>query len=415
MDGGKPFPEGGCPPVIQHVRLNPYGDCPAGRKHPILRDLPAPTQESRLPSSAKHLQAIFNQAPIGMFRSTVQGRFLEANPAAAAMLGYDDPEDLIAIVNEKGIGQTLFADPAKRVAFVAEMQDRTEAWHVMEVSYLKKNGEALDAILSICLQHDPEIGAKAFFGFIQDITERKRQEAHRQHTEKLLALGTLASGIAHDFNNLLAGILGYSDLMTTESDPGRLQTLATRLHKVVVKAQGFTSGLLRFSRQGLQEATRFDAHELIRNALYLFEPVRPGGVQVHLALTAPQATLQGFPDHFQNAVLNLCLNARDAMPEGGSLSLRTCEAEPPAGAEPMPAGPCLCLEIQDTGLGMSAETLKRCLDPFFTTKTDGTGLGLPSVRSTVADLGGVMTIHSQPGEGTRFRLFLPLAEPPPCA
>ena len=370
-----------------------------------------------MPSSGKHLQAIFNRAPIGMFRSSVEGRFLEANPAAAAMLGYASPAEMIAIVNEKGIAQTLFADPARRALFVAEMRDRTDEWHVTEVSYRKKNGEFLDAILSICLQRDPEIDALAFFGFIQDITERKREEALRQRTEKLLALGMLASGVAHDFNNLLAGILGYSDLMTTENDPRQLQTLATRLHKVVGKAQGFTSGLLRFSRHGVQEATRFDAHELVRNALYLFEPVRPGTITVELALEAPRAILQGFPDHFQNAVLNLCLNARDAMPEGGRLSLRSSQRhlQPGApGAEDRPAGPCLCLEIEDSGLGMGPETLKHCLDPFFTTKADGTGLGLPSVRSTVADLGGTLDIQSHPGEGTRFTLYLPLEDASPC-
>lgn len=370
--------------------------------------------ESALPSTGRHLQAIFNRAPIGMFRSTTEGRFLEANPAAATLLGYADPAELIEIVNKKGIAQTLFADPARRDYFVAEMRGRTDEWHVTEVSYRKKNGEFIDAILSICLQLDPEIDALAFFGFIQDITERKRQEAQRQRTEKLMALGMLASGVAHDFNNLLAGILGYSDLMTTEDDPRQLQSLATRLHKVVGKAQGFTSGLLRFSRHGVQEATRFDAHELVRNALYLFEPVRPHAIQVHLELGAPGAILQGFPDHFQNAVLNLCLNARDAMPGGGQLTVRSSRIPSPPEDEGGAMGPCLCLQIEDSGTGMDPETLKHCLEPFFTTKPEGTGLGLPSVRGTVAAMGGALEIHSNPGEGTRFSLFLPLVEDTPC-
>ena len=372
-----------------------------------------------MPTHGRHLQAIFDRAPIGMFRSTPAGQFLEVNPATASLLGYASPAEMLAVVNAKGIGQTLFADPEKRDDFVAEMRGRLGEWHVVEVSYLKKNGDFLDAILSICLQHDPESDDLAFFGFIQDLTERKRQEAQRQRTEKLLALGMLASGVAHDFNNLLAGILGYSDLMAAEEDPRELQSLATRLHRVVDKAQGFTSGLLRFSRHGVQEALSFDAHELIRSGLDLFEAVRPGDLKVHLALEASATCVKGFPDHFQNAVLNLCLNARDAMPRGGHLAIRTRTVtfQPQETRDGrMPDGPCLCLEVQDSGSGMTPEVLAHCLEPFFTTKEEGTGLGLPSVRGTVAAMGGAMDIRSTPGEGACFSLFLPLhpLEESPC-
>ena len=380
-------------------------------------------QEPVLPTNGRHLQAIFDRAPIGMFRSTPAGRFLEVNPATASLLGYASPAEMLEVVNARGIAETLFADPAKRDVFVTEMRGRLDEWYVTEVSYRKKDGGFLDAILSICLQHDPEIDDLAFFGFIQDITERKRQEAQRQRTEKLLALGMLASGVAHDFNNLLAGILGYSDLMATEEDPRQLQSLATRLHKVVDKAQGFTSGLLRFSRHGVQETVSFDAHELVRSALDLFEAVRPATIKVHQALEAAQTTLRGFPDHFQNAVLNLCLNARDAMPEGGHLAIRTRNvtfAPQETGQDRMPEGPCLCLEVQDSGCGMTPEVLAHCLDPFYTTKAEGTGLGLPSVRGTVAAMGGILDIRSTPGEGACFCLFLPLhsvetAKESPCA
>jgi PAS domain S-box-containing protein len=363
----------------------------------------------------RRLQAIFLQSPIGMFRSTPAGQFLEVNPAAASLLGYDSPEEMIALVNRKGIAATIFHNPADRAAFVEQMRAHYGEWQVREIRYRRKDGGTLDAILSICLQQDDEFGEPAFFGFLQDITERKQQEAERQRTEKLMLLGMLSSGVAHDFNNLLAGILGYVDLLRDAQDLSEVRALADRLQKGVHQARGLTARMLGFTRDRGMEPEAFCAHDLVHNAVALFQAGNRTRTQVVLDLAAPACTLVGYPDQFQNAVLNLCLNARDAMPAGGRLEIasaqvdgRTVAAGPGPGA--IPPGACLWVAIRDAGTGMAKEVLAHCLDPFFTTKPEGTGLGLPSVKGAVLSLGGAMRIASRIGEGSCFSLYLPLAE-----
>jgi len=361
---------------------------------------------------------LFEGVPIGMFRSTPSGRFLEVNRFLATAFGYPGPAEMVAEVNRVGIAEAIFVDPAQRGAMLARLRDTAGEWHVEEVLYRRRDGSLLDVILSISLQVDPATGEEQMFGFMQDITERQRQEGERRRREQLMAVGMLASGVAHDFNNMVCGIQGYAQLMAEEADPAALRDLAQRLSGITARAHDLTSCLLRFARQGGLEPAAFSASEAVRNALSLFRTSRGRMLTIRAELPAEVPVLLGYATQFQNAVLNLCLNAKDAMgaAAGAALDIRgeTVHLDPELAAVfqagTLGAGPHFHLEVADNGPGMTPEVRSRCLDPFFTTKGEqGSGLGLSSVQGAMADHGGALHIETVPGAGCRVHLFVPVA------
>lgn len=275
----------------------------------------------------------------------------------------------------------------------------------------------VDATLSICLQIDPVTGRKQLFGFMQDLTERQRQEAERRRGESLMALGMLASGVAHDFNNMVCGIQGYAQLMTETEDPAKLRSMAQRLGAITVRAQDLTASLLRFARQGGDKPATFSAFDSVRDALSLFRTSPGGLVTTEEELQGEGPVLLGYPSQLQNAVLNLCLNAKDAMGGRADAKLtvrgRTILLDPAKGRailpRPLVPGPYFHLEVADNGPGMSEEVRAKCLNPFFSTKGDhGTGLGLSSVQGAMSDHRGALHIETAPGEGCRVHLYVPV-------
>ena len=230
----------------------------------------APALEPGGSASELRFRKLFEGVPIGMFRSTPSGQFLEVNSFLASAFGYPGPAEMVAEVNRVGIADAIFLDPGQRGAMLERLRATAGEWHVEEVLYRKRDGSLLDVILSISLQVDPATGQEQMFGFMQDITERQRQEGERRRREQLMAVGMLASGVAHDL----------------------------------------TSCLLRFSRQGGLEPAAFSASEAVRNALSLFRTSRGRLLTVRADLPREGPVVLGFATQFQNAVLNLCLNAR---------------------------------------------------------------------------------------------------------
>jgi len=378
---------------------------------PSAQDLAGGTGETRF-------RKLFEGVPIGMFRSTPAGQFLEVNAAMAEFMGYPDPATMVAEVNRVGIPEAMFEVPAQRLHMMNHLRGMAGQWHVEEVRYRRRDGAFLDVILSICLQVDPATGQEELSGFVQDITERQRQERERRHRDQLMAVGMLASGVAHDFNNMIGGIQAYAQLMIEEEDPAEMLALAHRLHKITVRANDLSYSLLRFARQGGDRPERFPAYEGIRNALNLFLTGRGRSLAIREDLPGEGPLILGYPSQFQNAVLNLCLNAKDAM-EGRPGSLLTVAAEcrdldagslAEFGAVPLAPGPYLMVEVADNGPGMDPEVLARCLEPFYSTKGElGTGLGLPSVQGAMADHNGGLRILTAPGGGCRVQLVVPTA------
>jgi PAS domain S-box-containing protein len=251
---------------------------------------------------------------------------------------------------------------------------------------------------------------------IRDTTETVRAQERLRQTEKMEALGQLAGGIAHDFNNQLSAVLGYADLLAHGVEEPLVREYATAIARVAARSADLTRQLLTFARKGRVRSAPLDVHALLREVAGLLGRTIDPRIQVAMRLDAPRATTIGDSALLQSALLNLALNARDAMPDGGLLTFATDVVAGDvvaAGAPPdwMEVGARLRIRISDTGVGMAEEVRRRLFEPFFTTKGPGhgTGMGLAAVYGTVTNHGGAISVESEPGRGATFTVLLPLA------
>lgn len=250
-----------------------------------------------------------------------------------------------------------------------------------------------------------------------DRLSRQQVEDQLRHATKMEAIGRLASGIAHDFNNLLTGILGHASLLKVEAVPGTsVYDAADTIETTAQRAAELTQKLLGFARKGKHQSVAIDVHALIHDVVALLGRILDQNVRVTLDLRAPRAVALGDPTQMHQVFLNLALNARDAMPEGGHLAFRSDVVvidERSVGAPPeLEHGRHLVVEVADTGCGMAAEVQERIFEPFFTTKDagQGIGLGLPMVYGIVRNHGGATQVVSEVGRGTTFTVYLPLSQ-----
>ncbi len=243
-------------------------------------------------------------------------------------------------------------------------------------------------------------------GVYHDITEARRLQEAMIHSQKLDTVGQLAGGVAHDFNNLLSIINGYCEILGRKlaAAPADTQRDLQEIQRAGHKAAGIARQILEFSRRQETEARAVNPNTLIREIGNILRRVVGEAVKLELRLASDLGNTRIDPTQFQQVLLNLCFNARDAMPGGGKLTIRTFNRAAPSSTAP---GACVGLEITDTGTGMDDATLARVFEPFYTTKAHGTGLGLPMVRSIIAEAGGTIAVRSRPGAGTTFEILLP--------
>jgi PAS domain S-box-containing protein len=255
-------------------------------------------------------------------------------------------------------------------------------------------------------------------GVTLDVTERRTLEDQYQQAQKMEALGRLASGVAHDFNNLLTVILGYCELLLAEVGPDDpRQADMAEIQKAGTHAAGLTRQLLAFSRKEIIEPTRLDLNEVVTNLRGMLGRLIREDVKVALSLRSELAIVQADRGQVEQIVLNLAVNARDAMSRGGTLTIETADVEideqyakTHLNAKP---GPYVVLTVSDTGTGITPQVRARLFEPFFTTKEPGkgTGLGLATVHGIVMRSGGSVQVHSEVGRGTSFQVYFPRADP----
>ncbi len=266
-------------------------------------------------------------------------------------------------------------------------------------------------------------------GTFQDITAQKEMQDRLSQMEKMDAIGQLAGGVAHDFNNQLAGIMGFADMLAHRLEDPRLRKYAENIVAASKRSSDLTQQLLAFARKGQYKKEPLDLHKTVHDVVTILEHTIDPRITTRQLLCASPAVTTGDPSQLQNVVLNLAINARDAMPEGGELIFETantrlerdyCDAVP----YDIAPGHYVRLCVTDSGVGMDAETQAHVFEPFFTTKDvgKGTGMGLAAVYGTVKNHGGSVNVYSEPGRGTSFRVYLPLEEdaarelgPPPAA
>ena len=248
----------------------------------------------------------------------------------------------------------------------------------------------------------------------RDMTEQKLMEERLRQSEKMDAIGQLAGGVAHDFNNQLGGILGCANLLERSLKDPVLLDYVFAITKAASRAADLTRQLLAFSRKGKFLSKPTDIHEIIGDTVKLLSRSIDRRIQMKQSLRAEPSMVNGDHTQLQNALLNIGLNARDAMPDGGELIFSTSIVNMPETQpnEELQAGKYLQISIADTGIGMDAETKKRIFEPFFTTKEfgQGTGLGLAAVYGTVKNHSGTIRVYSEPGHGSSFNIYLPLIE-----
>jgi PAS domain S-box-containing protein len=263
------------------------------------------------------------------------------------------------------------------------------------------------------LIRDSEDRALRIIGVVWDITEHRLMEESLRQAEKMTAIGQLAGGIAHDFNNQLTSILGYADLLANRLEDPALNQFARNIKMSALRSADLTTQLLAFSRKGKFLNAPVDIHSIIGEVRELLKRSIDKRIDIHQHLDANPSVVKGDPTQLQNSLLNLALNARDAMPDGGKLIFSTSIAKCADVIDfknDFPAENCLEISVSDTGVGMDARTRARLFEPFFTTKEKGkgTGLGLASVYGTVSNHGGIIRVFSEVGKGSTFKIFLPV-------
>ncbi len=340
------------------------------------------------------------------------------NEGAERMLGYR-AEELV----EKCTPIT-FHDPAEIAARAAELgvepgfdvfvagARRGEA-ETREWSYVRKDGSRLPASLTVTGMHAEDGALTGFIGIGRDLTSQKKLEQQLLQSQKMESIGLLAGGIAHDFNNLLTPILGYTALFLMDAPQGSWHEPVREVHAAAKRASELTRQLLAFSRKQTLELRTVHLGEVVQRFEGMLRRTIPEDVRMSVVVAPGPSAVRADPGQIEQVLMNLALNARDAMPAGGVLRIEVRNIdldERSARQHPeLKPGPCVMLRVSDTGIGMDPEVQRHLFEPFFTTKPKGrgTGLGLSTVYGIVNQHGGAVVVDSEPGKGSAFTVYLP--------
>jgi len=362
-------------------------------------------QES-LRRSESNFRSLVTNAPYGICRCDGLGILQDANPAMVAMFGYDSAAELTG----RHLG-SLYAD-AQQWFQTADYFNARKEFNNLTTECVRKDGAAIAARISGRSIPNGKDGS-TFEIFMEDVTETRTLELQLRQAQKMEAIGRLAGGIAHDFNNLLMVISGYSEFLLERvgADP-RLRGPAQEISNAAQRATALTRQLLAFSRKQMLVPKMLDLNEVVAENLKML--TRMIGEDIDLVMVPGPAlgAVRADPGQIDQVIMNLAVNARDAMPQGGKLTIETANVTLDENFArthtPLTPGDYVMLAISDTGVGMDNETQSRIFEPFFTTKgVKGTGLGLSTVYGIVKQSGGFIFVDSQPQRGTAFRAYFP--------
>ena len=371
--------------------------------------------EKELKESEKKYHSLFDRVPAGLFRSTPDGRFLDLNPALVSMLGYPDKDTLLAVDTH-----TLYAHPEHRKEWQTVVE-KNGISRDFETQLQRLDGSAIWVRLSCLAVRDREGTIGFYEGILEDITGRKRAEEEQLRLEeqlrqlqKMETVGLLAGGIAHDFNNLLTPILGYADLLANDTPlEDRARQRLQQIRLAAERARDLIQRLLAFSRKQVIELKTVKLGDLISNAEKMLRRMIRENIAIKIHVASALGHIAADAGQIEQVLLNLSINAQDAMPEGGVLTIEATnddlEESYTAKHIEITPGAYVMLAISDTGIGIDQKTISHIFDPFFTTKElgKGTGLGLSTVYGIVKQHGGSVCVYSERGHGSVFKVFLP--------
>jgi PAS domain S-box-containing protein len=363
--------------------------------------------EEALRRSESRYRSIIERAPYGVFRVDQSGRIAMANSAFAAMLGYQAPDEVLGL--NTGTDIYLNSTEQQRARDYAS-EDPAVGY---ETKWQRKDGKTITVRLGGRRLPDDDELPGGFDVFVEDITEHRSLQKQFEHAQKMEAVGRLAGGVAHDFNNLLMIISGYAQLLDESSaDPKKVVEYATRIQDASSKAATVTRQLLAYSRKQVLEPTVLDLSYVVKDLAKMLPRLLGDDVETVMDLDPQVGTVRADRGQIEQVIMNLAVNARDAMPQGGRLTIATSNVALDAsyyqGVE-VPPGQYVLLAVSDTGIGMNAETQVHIFEPFYTTKEagKGTGLGLATVYGIVKQSNGFIWVYSEPDKGSIFKIYLP--------
>ena len=363
------------------------------------------TQEG-LRRSEINFRSLVTNAPYGICRCDSMGKLLDANPALLAMLGYSSTKELAG----KHLGG-LYLDTQQWFELADHLRSAAPFTGLI-VEWKRKDETGVVVRVSGRSVSDGGKGT-TFELFSEDVTERRALEHQLQQSQKMEAVGRLAGGVAHDFNNLLMVISGYSEFLLDRLglDPA-LRGPAQEIASAAVRATSLTRQLLAFSRKQMLAPKILDLNGIVTENLKMLTRMIGEDIDLVMVPSADLGTVRADAGQIEQVIMNLAVNARDAMPSGGKLTIETSnvslDEDYARFHAPLKPGNYVMLAISDTGAGMDSETQSHIFEPFFTTKgLKGTGLGLSTVYGIVKQSGGYIWVYSEQGKGTTFKIYLP--------
>jgi len=379
----------------------------------ILRDITErKLAEEELQRSEETYRALVNHAIHGIYRSSLNGQFLAVNPALVKMLRYQSEEELLRINMERD----LYTDPTERSRLVEQFR-REKAIMGVDVHWKRRDGERIVVRLSGRPVYGDGGELAGFEMIAEDVSDRRALETQLRQAQKMEAVGELTGGVAHDLNNVLTIVSANLDLVT-DAIPAELSDLRSDLEETQAAARrgrALIKKLLGFSRRSKLEVKPTRLGQLVTEVSGMLRRVVPENIRVHVTVEPGHDIIDADTGAMEQILINLVTNARDAMPDGGDISISVYRSRLEEGY--LASRPwtrirdCVGIRVTDTGTGMDESTKERVFEPFFTTKPHGvgTGLGLAMVYGLVKQHGGVIDVESEVGNGTTITMYFPLS------
>lgn len=363
--------------------------------------------EEAIKKSEEKYRKLFEESKDGIFISTPDGKILDVNPAIVEIYGYSSKEELIKTPIEK-----LYLNPGEREEYRKKLE-KDGFVKDYELRGRRKDGTSLVLIETSTVEKDEKGNVISYRGIVRDVTAQRKMEEQLIQSVKMEAIGRLAGGIAHDFNNILTVISGNAELLLTKFPP---ESSEFKKVKQIIessrKATELTKQLLTISKRGISEPVVLNLNQTIDDMKDILKRLIGEDIEFEFILEPSLKNIKADRTHIEQILMNLVVNARDAMPKGGKLTIKTenifLDEEYCAFYPDLKAGEYILLSIADTGAGIPPEILPKIFEPFFSTKPDGTGLGLSTVYGIVKQLGGNITVYSEVGKGTTFHIYIPV-------
>ncbi len=368
--------------------------------------------EEALKSSEKKFRELFEESKDVVFFSTPEGKYIDINHAGVELYGYSSKEEVLKL----DISRDIYLNPEEREKFQSDLEQHGFVKDY-EAQFKRKDGEKLTVLVTANAVRDGGGSITAYRGIIRDVTNQRRLEGQLLQAQKMEAIGQLSGGIAHDFNNILTAIIGYATLLKMKiREDALMRSYVDQVLTASSRAKNITQNLLAFSRKQAIHPVPVQVNEIITNIEAMFTQLIREDIKLKTILADENMTIKADSGQIEQVLINLVTNARDAMPQGGTLTIETkpVEISDESGKRRVLAkqGKYASISVTDTGTGMDEKTKEKIFEPFFTTKETGkgTGLGLSIVYGIIKQHNGEITVYSEPGMGTTFRIYFPMIE-----